>query len=250
MAVKQLFSLIMDSMDVGELASEVSALAVLGNHPNVVRFFGCSKQDETVCLVMEWCETSLEQLVVSPAIWPSPAVICASVAAKAHVLRTLKQVASAMAFLHSNRLVHLDLKPGNVLVASCPNPFSCSEAQRSEKKSSLPDSQDSPMRFPPLCCKICDFGLSKKQKRKRVAGGEDVTNASAGLGTPLFMAPELFEVVNGNLVASSQPGGRSFEQLCKVDVYAFGVLCAMLCNRGMVYQVCSIFGSRLRNNKY
>mgnify|MGYP006113308575 CR=1 FL=1 len=60
-AVKELFSQLIDGADRDEFRSEASILATL-HHPNIITFFGISSFSETLFLVTEWCPGSVEAL--------------------------------------------------------------------------------------------------------------------------------------------------------------------------------------------
>lgn len=90
----------------------------------------------------------------------------------AQVLVWMEQIASALAEAHRLGIVHRDIKPSNILMT------------------------------PQGDAKLADFGLAK-----RVIGAE--TNNELLMGTPYFMAPELFQGV------AASP--------C-TDVYAFGAM--------------------------
>ncbi|ELP90629.1 serine-threonine protein kinase, putative [Entamoeba invadens IP1] len=76
-------------------------------------------------------------------------------------VRMLFDTARGMQFLHENRIMHLDLKPDNLLVNSLDPNSACT-------------------------LKITDFGTSRFVK-KSIIKGED-----KGLGTPVYAAPESF----------------------------------------------------------
>ena len=75
----------------------------------------------------------------------------------------IKQVASALKFMHDNGIIHRDLKPENVMLSKKP---------------------DGKRRKKPFI-KIIDFGMSKALSPGR--------NAQSCLGTPGYMAPEVLE---------------------------------------------------------
>ncbi|BFU22493.1 protein tyrosine kinase domain-containing protein [Entamoeba histolytica] len=75
-------------------------------------------------------------------------------------VKMLFDTARGMQFLHENRIMHLDLKPDNLLVNSL-----CSES--------------------PCCIKITDFGTSRFTK-------SSYSNEDKGLGTPIYAAPECY----------------------------------------------------------
>ncbi|ELP92465.1 serine-threonine protein kinase, putative [Entamoeba invadens IP1] len=77
-------------------------------------------------------------------------------------VRMLFDTSRGMQFLHENRIMHLDLKPDNLLVNSLDPNSACS-------------------------IKITDFGTSRFTK-KSIKSGED-----KGLGTPIYAAPESFK---------------------------------------------------------
>ena len=88
----------------------------------------------------------------------------------------MEKLARAMAHAHDHGIVHRDLKPANVLLTAAGVP------------------------------KIADFGLARP-----VAGGEDLTQSGAILGTPSYMAPE-----------QTRPGPGAVS--AQTDVYALGAL--------------------------
>jgi serine/threonine protein kinase len=240
-AIKQLFGAVLTNpKDLKVFANEVKMLATLGNFPSVVRMFGISQHRGAVFLVMEWCESTLASIIVREK-WPDPELLHRSPAACEFVLRVAQQLCAAMCFLHDNGIVHLDLKPANVLVHA---PFP-----------GYAENQETPL----INIKLCDFGLSKSD--------EAATSIKIKGGTPLYMAPEIlplssvygntesiesmpasFTMVDGStdLNSSRHPGQvtapsrrryghMSFAQLQKVDVYAFGVVLYAMLHNNRVY---------------
>ena len=76
---------------------------------------------------------------------------------EAEAVRIISQVGEALQFAHGRRVIHRDVKPDNILLA--------------------PDGR----------AKLTDLGLAKD-----IDTNNRLTRASAGLGTPNFMAPEQF----------------------------------------------------------
>ncbi|KXZ46120.1 hypothetical protein GPECTOR_47g398 [Gonium pectorale] len=146
---------------------------VLGRcqHPNVVTLLAACLTPPRVCLVLERCDTSLDKLLYGSA--PPGGLLPMD-----QVLSIALDIARGLEYLHPT-VVHRDLKPGNVLVN---NPGT-----------------------PQMVAKLSDFGLSRL--RTTVAA----VTQNVEVGTPEFMAPELYSVTN-NVVTH------------KVDVYSFGVL--------------------------
>jgi serine/threonine-protein kinase len=100
-------------------------------------------------------------------------------------VRILREVADALAYAHSNNVVHRDIKPDNVLLAD---------------QHAL----------------VADFGIAKAIATARAAStspetaAESITQLGVALGTPAYMAPEQ---------ASADPNVDH-----RADIYALGVL--------------------------
>ena len=77
----------------------------------------------------------------------------------AEVVRTLRDVASALAYAHGKGLVHRDIKPENILLAEGG-------------------------------AAVTDFGVAKALHVAGEAHGGTLTSAGVALGTPAYMAPE------------------------------------------------------------
>src|SRR5690242_9445413 len=89
----------------------------------------------------------------------------------------LAQVLDAVSYAHRNGIIHRDLKPDNIILID----------------------QDGTLRV-----KVLDFGIA------RLVGGESLTLAGEGFGTPAYMSPERMW---GN--TSDDP---------RIDVYAIGII--------------------------
>lgn len=129
---------------------EVQAVTAL-SHTNTVRVYDYGQADDgSFYFVMEYLDgPTLEELVKTSGPLPAGRVV--------HLLR---QVCGALAEAHTAGLVHRDLKPGNVIVAS------------------LGGQKD--------VAKLLDFGLVHD-----LADTDDrLTRAGIVLGTPAYMCPE------------------------------------------------------------
>lgn len=105
------------------------------------------------------------------------------------------QGAEAMRYVHSEGMVHRDLKASNILVKPVDDPELCKAGF--------------------LVAKLADFGLAKAKR--------DVTaysNVTKQQGTKPYMAPEMFRADDDNPEHSSDAYPK------KSDVYSFGIVCA------------------------
>jgi len=123
---------------------ELNLLASL-NHPHIIRFYGAVLSPFRAGFLMELCSKGeLKEFLQNNPTYEMKERI-----------RMMREIASAMDFLHHNNVIHRDLKCQNVLVT--------------EEEST----------------QLMDFGLSRKV--------EETANASktSGIGTSYYMAPEM-----------------------------------------------------------
>ena len=110
------------------------------NHPNIVKVSDIFEANNTCYYVMEYCEGgSLDELIKRKG--------CLS---ECESLNYIRQIATALKYMHDNKMLHLDLKPGNVV---------------------LRENGDAV---------LIDFGLSKQFDKN----GKAETSTNVGLGTP------------------------------------------------------------------
>ncbi|MCX6583641.1 MAG: serine/threonine-protein kinase [Candidatus Aminicenantes bacterium] len=113
-------------------------------HPNIVTIHDVGKSGNFHYIVMEYLEESLRDKLNSHGRLPVK-----------EVLRIFKPVARALKFAHSKKVVHRDIKPGNILFRKDGTPV------------------------------IADFGLAKDMD-----AGTTLAEAGMILGTPAYMSPE------------------------------------------------------------
>ncbi|WP_037365130.1 serine/threonine-protein kinase [Amycolatopsis orientalis] len=115
-------------------------------HPNVVTFFDVAADGDELWLVMEYVPSrSLAEILAAEGRLPARTVAELGV-----------QIAAALGAVHAHGIVHRDVKPGNVLIAS--------------------DGR----------AKLTDFGISRS-----VRTDETVTDSPLIGGTPDYLAPEV-----------------------------------------------------------
>jgi serine/threonine protein kinase len=117
------------------------------NHQNICRFLGVCDDGKDFLIVTELAQRSLEDIIYSANYSTTVSYI--------ERLEILKQICEGMAWLHECKVVHCDLKPGNVL-------------------------QGSDGFF-----KVTDFGYSQYQPEQKLE--------NAVGGSPLYMSPERLE---------------------------------------------------------
>ncbi|XP_014244385.1 mitogen-activated protein kinase kinase kinase 13-B isoform X2 [Cimex lectularius] len=113
------------------------------NHPNIVQFKGVCTQAPCYCIVMEYCPYGPLYNLLKDGEEISPE----------RLISWAKQIASGMLYLHSNKIIHRDLKSPNVLIG--------------EQK----------------CVKISDFGTCRQWN--------EISTKMSFTGTIAWMAPEV-----------------------------------------------------------
>ena len=124
-------------------ASQTSAL----NHPNIVIVFEAGDEDGKPYIVMQYIEGDpLDKILKSKKRTPIELRLC-----------IVEQICLALAYAHSNGVIHRDVKPGNVIV------------QRDGT------------------AKLLDFGIARGDQTPI---DRNLTDTGALIGTPAYMAPE------------------------------------------------------------
>ncbi|KAK7521714.1 hypothetical protein IWZ03DRAFT_305438 [Phyllosticta citriasiana] len=160
------------------------------SHPNIVQYVDCVDRGNYLYIIMEYVPCgNLSEWLGRHDLLPESAA-----------QRVACQIFSSLAYLHSRKITHRDIKPDNILIAS-EEPFNV---------------------------KLSDFGLSKV-----VSNNE--TFLKTFCGTLLYCAPEVFPHYDGNSKGQKRrkPGEskktyHSYSQ--SVDIWSFGaVLWSALC---------------------
>ena len=87
-----------------EFHFEIALMSLLCNHPNVIDFTGYC-DSPTYSIVMKMCRYSLHQVIFSKTELEVRLI-----------LKLAYEIACGMAFIHQQEVLHLDLKPGNILI--------------------------------------------------------------------------------------------------------------------------------------
>jgi serine/threonine protein kinase len=144
-AVKQIGALPGESATETKRAMREARSAAALNHPNAVEVFDVVDHDGRPWLVMEYVEgqTLAEEILHGGRLSPQ------------RVADIGAQLAGALARAHERRIVHRDIKPGNVLIDKAGRP------------------------------KISDFGIARRH------GDDQLTQIGFVTGTPGYLSPEL-----------------------------------------------------------
>ena len=131
------------------------------SHRQIIKVYDVKSSDDSMWIMMEYCDLGDLNEYFKRNNWLRNHSYQKAV--------LMQQIINGIAFLHSNRIVHRDIKPGNVLLKS--------------KRLGHP------------LVKLGDFGLSK------ILDPDSVTSAmSSNVGTLSFKAPEFWDQKPGNKV--------------------------------------------------
>lgn len=169
------------------------------SHPNLVQVYEVGLWNDQCFVATQWAAGG--DLASWLANHPGPAEVSWAVG-------ILEQIAGVLAYCHSQNVVHLDLKPANILF-DCP-------AEADEVELAIPaceslhlDSfQASAYRNAPNpeSLLLTDFGLARAVERD-----SEATLSNVVVGTPMYMAPEQIE-------------SRTSEIGPRTDIFAFGII--------------------------
>ncbi|KAJ9566754.1 hypothetical protein OSB04_002720 [Centaurea solstitialis] len=128
--------------DIHNLRQEIEILRKL-KHENIIQMLDSFETPQEFCVVTELAQGELFEILEDDKCLPEE-----------EVQRITKQLVRALHYLHSNRIIHRDMKPQNILI--------CAGG----------------------VVKLCDFGFARAMSANTVV-------LRSIKGTPLYMAPEL-----------------------------------------------------------
>lgn len=128
--------------DLASLRQEIEILRRL-NHDNIILMLDYFETPREICVVTEFAQGELFQILEDDQRLPEAAV-----------RDVAKQLVRALHYLHTNRIIHRDMKPQNILIGA-----------RGKVK-------------------LCDFGFARAMSTRTLV----LTSIK---GTPLYMSPEL-----------------------------------------------------------
>lgn len=128
--------------DILNLRQEIEILRKL-KHENIIQMLDSFESPQEFCVVTEFAQGELFEILEDDKCLPED-----------EVQKIAKQLVRALHYLHSNRIIHRDMKPQNILI--------CAGG----------------------IVKLCDFGFARAMSNNTVV-------LRSIKGTPLYMAPEL-----------------------------------------------------------
>jgi serine/threonine protein kinase len=130
--------------EISNLRQEIDILRTM-KHRNVIKMCDAFETEREFCVVMEYARGELFEVLEDDRTLP-----------ETEVREIARQLVAALNYLHSNRVIHRDMKPQNVLIG-----------------------RDGVV-------KLCDFGFARSVRSQSMV----MTSIK---GTPLYMAPELVQ---------------------------------------------------------
>ncbi|XP_078000300.1 wee1-like protein kinase 1-A [Glandiceps talaboti] len=109
-AIKKSKKPIAGSVDEKMAMNEVYAHAVLGTHVHVVRYYSAWAEDDHMLIQNEYCNAGSLADVISDQRRSG------KVLSEAELKQILAQIIQGLRYIHSQGLVHMDIKPGNIFV--------------------------------------------------------------------------------------------------------------------------------------
>ena len=158
------------------------------NHPNIIKVSSSVVSPKVAYLVMEYLEAKDLSALLKERKFIIP-----------EAFRIIAQVASALDYIHNQRLVHRDIKPENIMV--------CTNGLRTV---------------------LTDFNLVRLPFRSSLSGMGDA------LGTPLYVAPEVVTGTESSSLSDIYAMGLVFYELLTgkqaYEEKAMGSLLKAICN--------------------
>ncbi len=158
----------LDNPQLLERFLQEARLAAQLNHPNLVKIYQVDVWGDACYIASEWCEGG--DLARWLAAHPGPQAARWSAT-------LIGAISRAVAYCHRQKIVHLDIKPANIILATTAGASELLDNALHLSGDSLP--------FIPM---LTDFGVARV-----VEEGLTKTHSSLLMGTPLYMAPEQAE---------------------------------------------------------
>lgn len=180
----------LDGANVDVITSEIDLLSSL-EHENVVKYQGCIARDDAAYVFLEYCENgSLAKMVSMQKFGALPEGLCAIYIA---------QVLRGLAYLHSNGVVHRDIKGANILttkdgVAKLADFGVATKGSKSPSRGLFGAETNEDVKGNDFMATKARGNANEMKERGDLDAGGAAEDAAAG--TPYWMAPEVIEMRN------------------------------------------------------
>lgn len=184
-------SLLVDNSTKIYFNNEIYLIKHLPPHPNIIKFHSLHETISSYYVVTDYCNGgSLESSLIKYYELhskPFPESLVRSIA---------KQILNAIQFLHSNNIIHRDIKAENILLSY--------SSEQDLINFNIQNAQ----------VKLIDFGFARLLEKDQTA--------SSIIGTPLFMDPKILNQTIANHYFSHLKTTCQYNR--KVDIWSFGIV--------------------------
>jgi serine/threonine protein kinase len=154
-AIKKINKLNMNEKNLQMLNDEIYVMKIIRDNPhkNIVKCYNIIDDLDTVYIILEYCEKGDFRNILMRPL------------KEKYAKYFFHQMVNGLKHLHELNIIHRDIKPSNILISNN------------------------------NILKICDFGFSKYMMRPNTILNSISTSLSSSIicGSPLYMAPEIFE---------------------------------------------------------
>ena len=170
---------------------EINLLSESDDHPNVIRYYCSESTEKFLYIALELCNSTLEDLVDTRRSFPSLGTSISSMPLTNdwNSLTILHQIAAGVTHLHLLKIIHRDIKPQNILVATAKKLI-----EGHTHNQQFDDTNN-------IRILISDFGLCKKLDADKSSFQTNTNNAA---GTTGWRAPELLDVSKRSMLQTIQ----------------------------------------------
>ena len=171
------FSLIKEKTEIELSLNEINIIQSL-NSPHIIKYYACFREQNRLYIIMEFMNNGdIKGYINAHQNMNKPIP-------EDELWELFYQCASGLCYIHKKGLIHRDIKPANLFMTD------------------------------DKAIKIGDFGVSATKNKQNINSNMMNSKETLMIGTPSFMAPEMFNM-----------GGYGN----KVDVYALGVSFNIMC---------------------
>ena len=138
---------------------EVFALAALGPNAHVIQYYDAWIEDNLLYIQLEYCPGGSLEVVEHSSSSSSSSSENAILYSEDQLRQILGQMATALLDIHDKKIVHLDIKPSNILISGLLRGVQPSSSSSSRNRRSY---HNSSCRQDPIKYKLADFGNASR----------------------------------------------------------------------------------------